>query len=108
MDRDLGILLDTAKRHFISRHMDRCGYLRVDVADRGEVVHLLVRFTLDKARTWHRAEAEISLESLAETGLGARVAAAFSMLDDGIETARLAHLFKPMTAAQRMGTGRRG
>ena len=70
-------------------------------------MQLLARFTLDKARTWHRAEARLPLSAVGEAGIGPYLDRAFHELDDGVEMARLAHLFSPMTAARRIGFGRR-
>lgn len=107
MTGELEVLIGARKRAFISRHLNRCGYLRVDVVEENGALRFFARFTLDKARTWHRAEADIALAAIGESGLEPYLDRAFHELDDGVEMARLAHLFKPMTAAQRMGFGRR-
>ena len=104
---DITNVLEREKSRFLSRNLDRCGYLRVVVEPEvsGDRLVIAASFTLDAARRWHRVEAVLALAS--EAGSGPRIAEAFDQLDDGIGAARIAQLFAPLTAAQRMAAGRR-
>jgi hypothetical protein len=99
---DFDDVLSKAKQRFLRRHLEQCGYLRVDIAHETNAVVLAMRFTLDRDRLWHQASATIGLAALRQEDVVLPVEAAFAELDDGIETARLAHVFRPMSAAERL------
>lgn len=90
-------LIDKEKFAFVSRNLERCGYLKVireDDATDGAVV-LTVSFTLDGTRRWHSAEAVID----PRRAQAVDVANAFQRLEDGIGAARIARLFGPSRSA---------
>lgn len=104
---DLTTALEREKHRFLSRNLERCGYLRVVVEPSvsGNRLVLAASFTLDAARRWHRVEAPLS--PAGEAASEPRIAEAFGQLDDGIGAARIAQLFAPLTAAQRQAATRR-
>ncbi len=106
---DTASILEREKRLFLARNLDRCGYLRVQFESSwsGEIL-IVATFTLEQAHHWHRAEAKLSLTESGEAGLEPRIVEAFARLDEGIGTARIARLFAPLNAAQRMSICRRG
>lgn len=105
---DTAIAMEREKHSFLARNLDRCGYLRVqfEASWSGDIL-IVANFTLDGSSQWHRSEARLSLARPGEAGLEPRIVEAFALLEEGIGTSRIARLFAPLTAAQRMGTGRR-
>jgi hypothetical protein len=102
-------VIERERALFVARNADLCSHLlvRMDPGGPGDDLVIRAAFTLDGLRTWHQVEArvprcELSLESGPDRG----VITAFGRLDDGIGAARIARLFAPLTAAQRMATGR--
>lgn len=104
---DLTSALEREKHRFLSRNLERCGYLRVVVepASSGNRLVLAASFTLDAARRWHRVEALLPPPD--DAASEPRIAEAFGQLDDGIGAARIAQLFAPLSAAERRVSNRR-
>lgn len=104
---ELNDALEAAKSRFLARNLDRCGYLRVvlEPADADDRVVIAATFTLDTVRHWHRVEAFIEGPQ-PDGDLDRSVSRVFETLEDGISTARIAHLFAPHSLASRMSAGR--
>ncbi len=100
-DRDTASAFARHKSRFLSRNLDRCGYLRVDVrsAPSGNRLVFAASFTLDAVRRWHQVESAVDLP-LSDDVEGA-FTALFERLEDGIGTARIAQLFAPLDPTRR-------
>lgn len=100
-DTDTASAFARHKSRFLSRNLDRCGYLRVDMrpAPNGDRLVFAASFTLDAVRRWHKVESAVDLP-LSDDVEGA-FAALFEQLEDGIGTARIAQLFAPLGVAGR-------
>ena len=97
------------KHNFLARHAEEFPYLLVQVQPDlpNRRLTLIASYALSAARDWRQVETHIGLAAL-QSGAGPEppFAEAFAQLDEGIGAARIARLFAPRTAAQRMATGR--
>lgn len=90
----LEALIEEEKFAFVSRNLERCGYLRVirETDETDGAMVLTVSFTLDGTRKWHSVDAVIDpAQAQAQD-----VKDAFRRLEDGIGAARIARLFGPV------------
>jgi hypothetical protein len=98
------------KSLFLTRNAERCAYLLVQLQPDlvKKRLGIVASFAFSETRQWHQVDTQLPIGSLAiEAGPEPRFAEAFARLDDGIGAARIARLFSPLTAAQRMAAGRR-
>lgn len=97
------------KHRFLTRHAETCPYLLVQVQSDlpNRRLTVIASYAFSAARAWQQVETQVSIASLqVEAGPEPRFAEAFAELDEGIGAARIARLFAPRTAAQRMAIGR--
>ncbi|RYH13006.1 MAG: hypothetical protein EON57_02755 [Alphaproteobacteria bacterium] len=97
------------KHRFLTRHAQQCPYLLVqllpDLPNRR--LTLVASYAFSSAREWQQVDTQIAIAALhAKAGPEPGFAEAFACLDEGIGAARIARLFAPRTAAQRMAAGR--
>lgn len=106
---EIAAAFEREKRRFLARNAEQCPYLLVQLQPDlpQQRLTLIASYAFSLARQWQQVETQVSIGALqAEAGPEPRFAEAFARLEDGIGAARIARLFSPRSAAQRMAAGR--